>query len=309
MKLRLILILLLLGTTPLYAQKLNKNNASLDRDSSQEISTLPVETQNQPKPSESLSTDEIYNRYAQGKNAYLYGSYPQCIEILSSILIPNSLIVDIDQRIDAYRYLGLSLYYLKNLEQSQSVFEKLLFLKPDYELDPVETPQEAISFLDKIKKELQTQLIERQKILEEERKKEEEKKKKINAISTEYEFQINSRFVALLPFGIGQYQNDDDVMGTTFLASEFITSAISVFAFIQVESLRQSDGKFSPIQFEQAQVYQNMQLISAYSTLALMLTGSIHALLTFKEKKLLKLHKSDKPLDLNDPSIEKSKSF
>jgi tetratricopeptide (TPR) repeat protein len=232
-----------------------------------------------------LTVDEIYQRYLAGKNAYFYGNYQDCIDKLKALLEPNILISEPEQRLESYRYLALSYFYLQKSDGASENFEKLLFIRPDYELDAVETPQNAINFFEQIKKSLKDKLLERQKILEEEIKKEEEKKKKANALQKEVDYQVNSRFVSILPFGIGQYQNDSPGLGTMFLTTELLSVGISMFAYLQVENLRQSDGTFSTDQFQNAQVYQNIQLISAYTALGLMLAGAVQALINFQEKK------------------------
>lgn len=288
---RIILMLLqisMMSMPMLYAQKL-KPKDTLKTETQKSLAT-PQESQVNGEildPSK-LSVDEIYQRYLAGKNAYFYGNYQDCIDKLKALLEPNILISEQEQRLESYRYLALSYFYLQQPEGASSNFEKLLFIRPDYELDAVETPQNAINFFEQIKKSLRDKLLERQKILEEEIKKEEEKKKKANALQKEIDYQVNSRFVAILPFGIGQYQNDAPAMGTLFLSAEMLSIGISMLAYLQVENLRQSDGTFSNDQFQNAQIYQNIQLITAYTALGLMLTGAAHALINFQEKKQIR---------------------
>lgn len=55
--------------------------------------------------------------------------------------------------------------------------------------------------------------------------------------------QRNSRFVALVPFGVGQFQNDNRALGFTFLASETVLGAaaltsLAVFSDVNVQAAR-----------------------------------------------------------------------
>ncbi len=79
------------------------------------------------------------------------------IDQLRSLLYPMRLYSD-GQVIDARKYLGLS-YYLMNREQDmREEFQKLLYLDPDYQLDPFSIPPPIIEVFEHIRTDMRPQL-------------------------------------------------------------------------------------------------------------------------------------------------------
>jgi hypothetical protein len=240
------------------------------------------------KPAQTLNTQEVSAMFSRGKNAYLYGTYPLVIESLQPLISPNLLISNPDDLAHAYEYLGLAYFYLNNKKRAQKTFKNLIFFRPEYELDPVQVPPTAVTFFTQLKKSLASELATRQAMLDEHRTRELTKERTLKSREVILERQVNSRLLALFPFGVGQFQNQDTKMGYTFLISELIATGLSIGFFFGVESLRQPNGTFSIEEISNAQRLQSAQMISGSIAIGLMVSGVIHAFIFFQEDRFLR---------------------
>ena len=235
-----------------------------------------------------LNSQEIDLAFKKGKNAYLYGSYPLVIKSLQPLITPNLLISNPEELAIAYEYLGLAYFYLNRKQEATTIFTSLIYFRPTYEFDPVRVPPNAVSFYTQLKESLADDLADRQAALEEQRRKEAERMKTLMSREVILEQQVNSRLIGCFPFGVGQFQNQDDGMAYFFLSSELIAIALSIGFFSSVESLRQGNGRFSQDDFIYAQKLQNAQLISGGVAIGLMVSGVIHAMIFYKDRRFLR---------------------
>ncbi len=141
---------------------------------------------------------------------------------------------------DARMYLGAVLLAEDKRDEASGTFEKLLLEKPDYQPDPLRVSLEAIDALIDARTRLKDKLaaIQAEKV----RLAEEEKARTLVAkqkealrlamleklASEEVVTEKTSRWTALLPFGVGQFQNGQTALGTTFLVGEGLLGAGSI---------------------------------------------------------------------------------
>ena len=232
---------------------------------------------------ETMGPERAHELFDQGRNAYLYGSYADAVRVLTPLVRPDVLISDPEELALSYEYLGLAHFYLGQLDQAESFFTDLIYFRPDDRLDPVQVPPKAVSLYNQLRLRLQNEIKERQRALLRQEELEEERRRKKMRQQVILERQVNQRLVALLPFGIGQFQNRDKSLGYFFMASEIIALGLSAGFFWSIEGLRQSDGRFAREDFSVAQRLQKAQIISGGVTIGLALSGIIHALWRFKD--------------------------
>jgi hypothetical protein len=153
-------------------------------------------------------------------------------ERLRALLDPKTGLKERPLISQARMYLGATLILEGKKDEAKGIFEKLVLDDPSFEPDPLSFPGDAIntfidvrsSLLDEIRKASQTAAR-----LEAERRKREEAENEANRIWLERlkaqagEEKItvrNSRIVASIPFGVGQFQNRQPILGWIFLGAE-----------------------------------------------------------------------------------------
>jgi hypothetical protein len=141
---------------------------------------------------------------------------------------------------DARMYLGAVLLAQSKKDEANGTFEQLLLDKPDYQPDPLRVSLEAIDALidarSRLKERLAAIQVEKVRRAELEKAKSLLEKQKAELriatleklASEEIVTETNSRWIALVPFGVGQFQNGQTALGYTFLVSEGLLGAGSV---------------------------------------------------------------------------------
>jgi hypothetical protein len=166
-------------------------------------------------------------------SAYVGHNYDEAESRLRALLDPKTgTLKDPDNVADARMYLGAALVAEGKKDQAAGIFEALLLDKPQYEADPLRVSTQAIdAFLD-VRAKMQSSLS----ILKAERvRKEQEERAKVEAERQKEAARVamlerlageevvrtkHSRWVALLPFGVGQFQNGQMALGGVFLGGE-----------------------------------------------------------------------------------------
>jgi hypothetical protein len=177
----------------------------------------------------------------KARSAYVAHRFPYAESHLRALLdAKTGGLESPDSIADARMYLGAVLLAESKRDEANDTFEKLLTEKPDYQPDPLRVSPEAIDALIDTRTRLQSKLAAIQ--AENVRRAEENKTKTLidkqkaalriamleKLASEEIVTEKNSRWVALVPFGVGQFQNGQTTLGFTFLATESLLGAGSL---------------------------------------------------------------------------------
>ncbi len=95
----------------------------------------------------------------------------------------------------------------------------------------------------------------------------------------------NRRWVAMIPFGVGQFQNDDDALGWIFFGTEVALAATALTSMIVVFDLNaQSDNPSIDTSDLNAQLqnWHQALVLSSWGFLAVAVTGVTQAQIAFK---------------------------
>ena len=226
--------------------------------------------------------------FERGRNAYLFGDYRAVIAALDPLVESGQRLADPNLHLQALELLGLAHYFINQRPQAKLVFQKLVRFRPDHVLNPVLVPPDAVAFYaDEVRDPLLAIIEEERAAVREQQRIEEENRRLANQVLVELETVRNSRFAALLPFGIGQFQNDDPVWGGIFLGTQVVAVGLSVGFFSMAESLRGEGGNYAPADLNRARDLQTGQLISGGVAVGLMAVGIAHALFTFEPKPVI----------------------
>jgi hypothetical protein len=166
-------------------------------------------------------------------SAYVGHKYDDAEARLRTLLDPvTGTLKDPEVIADARMYLGAVLVAVGKKEEAEKLFEVLLLAKQDYEPDPLRVSTEAVdAFLDarsRIRARLASMKAEQARIEQEARDRAEAERHREAArvallekvASEEVVRRQSSRWIALLPFGVGQFQNGDGTLGGLLLATE-----------------------------------------------------------------------------------------
>jgi len=199
-------------------------------------------------------------------------------------------------RLEARKYLGATYLFLGKDEEAREQFKLLLEEDPDYDIDPVAFPSAVVEAFQEVQAEV-TAAVARQKALDEARRQRErageleeliEEQQRIQGLeelaATETVEKVNSRWIAALPFGIGQFQNQNRKLGIMFAVTESAFLAASIATFIGHNSLR--DENPAPDEIERAQrVEKALRIgnwVSVGALVSFYIAGVVEAEVRFK---------------------------
>ena len=244
---------------------------------------------------------------AKARAAYEARNYEDADRRLHDMLDPaTGTLKDPTLRAQARMYWGATLLALKKPADANAMFEKLLLDEPTFEPDPLSFPSNVIDaffdtrkrIIDKInaaKAEQARLAAERRAREEEERRHAAEHLQKMEKLASEETItERHSRWVALLPFGIGQFQNGQTGLGWVFLTTEAVLLAGGVVAFPfwyynrgRVNDLTGQDPNRDPLltyrDRASAAAIANGIFNGAFAAVAII--GAIHAEATFVPEK------------------------
>ncbi len=242
-----------------------KTTSAADETASEERLSLPP-------VGEGDAEDEI----RRAKNLYDYGNHQKVVERLERAL-DLQMFTKTDQKQEALALIGVSSLILGDESRAGRVFLDLLRLDPDFRLNPVLYPPAIIDFVERIREENQEEL---QAILmkngQEEPVEPEEPPPAVQIVE-KHPYYIN-----FIPFGAGQFQNDQDAKGALFLSAEIVTLGVNVTSFFVARSLEGSDGKYSASNARQARDWTIAQYSALGAFVLLAVGGVIDAALNWK---------------------------
>jgi tetratricopeptide (TPR) repeat protein len=200
--------------------------------------------------------------------------------------------------LESFKYLGASYLFLKRFKDAEEVFERLLREDPSYALDPLAFPAEVQETFEAVRQRLGWERIQ----IEREKKKEEKLvlQRELEAAARERESlirlaelaetesveQVNSRWIAMVPFGIGQYQNRHPNAGTFFAVTEGLLLTLHIVSYYihqDLEGQRPSKDQLGEAQFaEKAFRYTNWVSLAVFG--AVLIAGIADAQIRFRPK-------------------------
>jgi tetratricopeptide (TPR) repeat protein len=152
-------------------------------------------------------------------------------------------------QLESRKYLGASLLFLGRDDAARNQFRLLLTQEPNYALDPLAFPKDVVALFVGVQSEVQAeQRLAREA---EERVRAEEMRKQLEAIETERANlqrlialaseseteRKSSRWIATLPFGVGQFQNGHKNLGVALAVLESIAAVTSLATYLGHEKI------------------------------------------------------------------------
>jgi hypothetical protein len=225
---------------------------------------------------------QSYTKAARGMESLVGGAVPRAT---------NPVV-----RLEARKYLGATYLFLGKKEAAREQFRLLLEEDPDYDIDPVAFPEAVVQTFQAVQKEAATERA-RSDALEAARRQRERtdeveelirQQQRIQALEelavAETVEKVNSRWIAALPYGIGQFQNENRKLGIMFAVTETAFLAASIATFIGHNSLW--DENPAPDEIERARrVERALRIgnwVSVGALVSFAVAGIIEAEVRFK---------------------------
>jgi tetratricopeptide (TPR) repeat protein len=223
-----------------------------------------------------------YSKAARGLESLVGGAVPRAT---------NSVV-----RLEARKYLGATYLFLGKDEAAREQFRALLEEDPAYDIDRVAFPEAVVQTFREVQTEVAAERA-RQEALSaarQQRERTEElealirQQERIAALeelaSTETVEKVNSRWIAALPYGIGQFQNENRKLGIMFAVTESAFTVAAIATFIGHNSLRNENP--APDEIERAQRVERALRIGNWVSVGALvgfgLAGVIEAEVRFK---------------------------
>jgi hypothetical protein len=198
--------------------------------------------------------------------------------------------------IESRKYLAATFLFLGHAQRAVGQLELLLRAEPDYVLDPLAFPAEFgktfAAVRQRLEKEREVNAEQRARSEAEQRaaqdlaakRKRERLSRLVELASTQRVEQVKSRWIALLPFGVGQFQNDHEGLGLFLAVTQgvLLTTGMVSFALHEdLQDLRPAEDKLDNAELaESSSRYVNQISLGLFAAVAL--TGIIDAQVRFK---------------------------
>jgi len=170
------------------------------------------------------------------------GSYQEAAEQFSKLLDPKapSYLQDGKLRQQARALYAATLVALGKLDEADETIGTLLREDTSYQPTPGLFPQQVVDRFIAVRAKLRTELedLARQKLAEEQKRELERQRARASQAKRVAELErlageervtwVRSRWIAAIPFGVGQFQNDANALGWFFATSEALMAATSI---------------------------------------------------------------------------------
>jgi hypothetical protein len=158
--------------------------------------------------------------------------------------IANALLV-----LESRKYFAASLLFVGAERDARQQFRLLLQQEPEYALDPLAFPTEVVALFDEVKAALrrdldskrEAELSLRREAAQQAATAEQLRRhnlERLRGLAEEHEIRTeNSRLVASVPFGVGQFQNGHRGLGVALAMAQGLAAAASVGTFVRHQAL------------------------------------------------------------------------
>ncbi|MCC6625398.1 MAG: hypothetical protein IT385_29400 [Deltaproteobacteria bacterium] len=185
-----------------------------------------------PPPGDETIPQGIADRIIQAEAAFRVQNYPRVIQLLDP-LVGHPKLEGRPEHVKVLEWLAASHWFTSSHDASRLAFGQLLRESPFHRLDEFVYPEPLITFFEDRRRELvQANIIPerpgpgpdpvapRELVLR---------------TTTLYEAPT---IAYLMPFGVGQYANDEDGKGTAFAVIHGVTAAVMLTTWIGIETLK-----------------------------------------------------------------------
>jgi tetratricopeptide (TPR) repeat protein len=257
----------------------------------------------QPVAADELSEFESARRNYDKQN---YAKAARGLESLVGGVVPRATNPVV--RLEARKYLGATYLFLGKKDAAREQFRSLLEEDPDYDIDPVAFPEAVVQTFQEVQKEVSTERAREDALAAARRQRERSnevddlirQQQRVQALeelaAVETVEKVNSRWIAALPWGIGQFQNQNRKLGIMFAVTESAFMAASIATFIGHNSLR--DENPAPSEIDRARRVERALRIGNWVSVGAFLSFAVAGVI---EAVIRTTRKRELPEDIEKP--------
>ena len=207
------------------------------------------------------------------------GKFGDAAMALNYLLYPNPRLSQDDDLVEAHVLLAVSAFETGDRKTATREFEEALFLNPDVTLDKLLFSESAREFFDDVRADL------------EEREADEAEKRALAERAAELQAALDAMvviekrpyYINFIPFGAGQFQNEQRGKGLFFAVSEGITGGLSAGIWLYLVGEYGLPGKVPPgDEANRALLLQRVEVVAGGLCLGLMAWGIVDSLVNYK---------------------------
>jgi tetratricopeptide (TPR) repeat protein len=256
-----------------------------------------------------VAADELSD-FESARRSYDEQSYAKAARGLESLVggvVPRAANPVV--RLEARKYLGATYLFLGKKDAAREQFRLLLEEDPDYDIDPVAFPEAVVQTFQEVQKGVSVERARRDALELARRKRErseevedlirqQQRIEALEKLASEQTIEkVNSRWIAAIPFGAGQFQNENRKLGIMFATTESAFLAASIATFIGHNSLR--DENPGPNEIDRARRVEKALRIGNWVSVGALLSFAIAGVVE-AEVRFRPVIRSSRPRELPD---------
>ena len=216
--------------------------------------------------------------FIEARTVFRSGQYKEAAILFGGLLYPNNTLPDQKEVVDAQLHLAVANFESGQLTNARREFETAINLDSALDISGYGFSKEATDFFKTQKKELD----DKARKIEERTRRARERRNALKAVDRIRVFERKNYMLNLVPFGVGQFQNDDRGKGIFFAATQVGLGATSFVIWTYLRG-RYPDGQVPLTEVDAARRLQIFQITSALSCVGLMAWGVADGFINYSD--------------------------
>lgn len=217
--------------------------------------------------------------FVQARTVFLSGQYKEAAILFSGLLYPTSQLDNLKEEVDAHLHLAVASFEIGQLDNARREFDAAINLDPTLDIRGYGFSTEATKFFETRKKELD----EKARKIEERTRRARERQKFVQSVDLIRVKERKNYLRNLIPFGVGQFQNNQSRKGIFFAATEIGLGATSFVIWTYLRG-RYPDGKVPLTEVDAARNLQIFEITSAGLCIGAMAWGIVDGFVNYSEE-------------------------
>lgn len=217
--------------------------------------------------------------FVEARTVFRSGQYQQAAVLFSGLLYPTTQLSDVKEVIDAHLHLAVANFEIGQLDVARREFDAAINLDTTLDISGYGFSKDATEFFKKRKKELD----DKARKIEERGRRARERQKFLKSVDLIRVKERKNYLRNLIPFGVGQFQNNQTGKGIFFAATE-VGLGLSSFVIWTYLRGKYPDGRVPLEEVDGARRLQIFEITSAGLCFLTMAGGIVDGFVNYSEE-------------------------